>query len=591
MTQRDPLVPPQAYEQRPADTGAEQASLLPGKLRLDELLADLLDRVQELQGQRHRLRVLLDEVVGISSGLGLEETLRRIVEAARDLVEARYAAVGVLAEEGGLSEFIAAGFDDETIAAVGHFPEGHGILGLLIDQPKPLRLDDLSLHPAASGFPPGHPPMRSFLGVPITVRGRVFGNLYLTEKTTQPAFNEDDEQYVLALAGAAGIAIENARLYEQAELRQRWLTAGATVSHELLATADDPSLSVITQAMVDVADDDLVALWMLTDGHGPHTAEGSLLCRAAAGPGSEALIGLVAGPGTLIAHQVMTTGQPCLIPNLDDNEVAWKPPSGLPVLRSAMFLPLIAESGPLGVLVLARGPQRPVHGSDEVDMAQGFATQVALALSLAARQQDRRQLAVFADRDRIARDLHDQVIQQLFASGLSLQGLAMTLPGEAAAKVDQVVQSLDDTIGDLRRAIFSLRAPDVGDRGLRARLVEVVSQSSAAGLGEPRLRFDGALDSGVPQSVADDAVAVVREAVTNAARHAGATAVDVRVSLLNANLTVTVTDNGVGLPPVLDRQSGLRNLRTRAESHHGSLSLEVGPNGRGTTVRWEVPIS
>src|SRR4051794_2660134 len=205
-------------------SGSDPGRVLPGRLKLDELLADVLERVQDLQGQRQRLRLLLDDVVGIASGLSLAETLRRIVDAAKELVDARYAALGVLDENGeGLQEFVTSGMDDETIAGIGHLPEGHGILGLLIEQPKAIRLADLNVHPAASGFPPGHPPMRSFLGVPITVRGRVFGNLYLTEKIGEPEFDEDDEQLLTALAGAAGIAIDNARLYELADMRQRWL--------------------------------------------------------------------------------------------------------------------------------------------------------------------------------------------------------------------------------------------------------------------------------------------------------------------------------------------------------------------------------
>jgi signal transduction histidine kinase len=549
----------------------EPTRLLPGRLRLDELLADLVERVQELQGQRQRLRVLLDDVVAIASGLSLEETLRRLVEAARELVDARYAALGIVAELGGLRALVTSGSDPETETAIGHLPEGHGIL-----------------RDMASASPAGHPPTRSFLGVPISVREKVFGNLYLTAKTARPGFSEDDEQLVLALAGAAGIAIENARLYEQAELRQRWLRAGVEVSHRLLASADDPDLSIIASTALDVAGDDLVALWMPVGGPSHSAADAGLVCRAAAGVRTEKLPGTVAAPGASLSHEVMRQSRPRVVADVGAHGSAWHLAAAPPV-QSALMLPLIAESGPLGVLVLARSRSRPPPSSDEVDMAQGFSNQVALALALVSRQEDRRKLAVFADRDRIARDLHDHVIQQLFASGLSLQGLAMTLDPEAASKIDQVAQSLDDTIGDLRRAIFSLRLPEVSDRGLRARLVAVVGQATAAGLSEPRLRLDGPMDAAVPQKVADDAIAVVREALSNATRHANATHVDVKVSFREGALSVSVTDNGVGLPATLTRRSGLRNLRSRAEARHGSFDID-SPAGGGTALLWQVPV-
>jgi two-component system, NarL family, sensor histidine kinase DevS len=594
MTQKDP-VPPPTTSAAPAEVEPEPARLLPGRLKLDELLADVLERVQELQGQRQRLRILLDDVVGIASRLSLDETLHRIVEAGRQLVDARYAALGVLGEHGGLQEFITSGVEESVATEIGHLPEGLGILGLLIDQPKPLRLEDLNVHPAAHGFPPGHPPMRSFLGVPITVRRKVFGYLYLSEKIDWPEFDEDDEQLVVALAGAAGIAIDNARLYEQSALRQRWLRAGAAASHTILATADDPATtdalgpSVIVDTAREVSSDDLVAVWMLVDGGAGSASSGSLLCRAVAGPGSEIMRGAVLSPGSSVVQQVIAADKPRLVPDLDAENSSWRPPQGLPPLGSALFLPLTAESGPLGALVLARSPRRPRHGPEEIDMARGFADQAALALALVASQQDRRRLAVFADRDRIGRDLHDQVIQQLFASGLTLQGLTSTLPAESAAKVDQVVQNLDDTIGDLRRAIFALRVPPDGDHNLRTRLVEVVTQTVAGGSLHPHLRLDGPLDASVSAELADHVVAVVREALSNAIRHAEATSVDVTVTLRRGLLTAEVTDDGRGLAPVRLRESGLKNLRSRAMAHGGTFRAETGPDGRGTTVVWQVP--
>lgn len=571
--------------------------MLPGRLKLDELLADVLERVQELQGQRQRLRVLLDDVVGIASGLSLDETLRRIVEAARELIDCRYAALGVLAEGGrGLQQFITSGVDEATRQTIGHLPEGHGILGLLIERPETIRLPDLSLHPASSGFPPGHPAMRSFLGVPILVRGRVFGNLYLTEKNGQPEFDEDDEQLLIALAGAAGVNIENARLYELAGLRQRWLGAGGEVSHRILRSADDPpgvdatAPLLIAETAQRVTDDDLVSVWMLVDSRTSDTS-GSLLCRAAVGTGGEILTGTVLPPGRSVAHEVVADGRPRLVPDLSTAQARWEPPEGVPPAQSALYLPLTAESGPLGVLVLIRLRHRPAHSPEELDMAMSFASQCALALALASSQQDRRRLAVFADRDRIARDLHDQVIQQLFASGLALQGLSLSLPADAAARVDQVVQNLDNTIGDLRRAIFALRVPETDQSSLRFRIVEAVDQLSAGMSSTPQVRLEGPLDSGVSNELADHVVPVVREGLSNVVRHAEATSISVSVTLHDGLLTVLVEDDGRGLPDALGRQSGLRNLRSRAEAHGGTMQVEPPPEGRGTRLCWQVPVN
>ena len=597
MSDIEVSVPGQPSPAPASRSGDDLGRMLPGRLKLDELLADVLDRVQDLQGQRQRLRGLLDDVVGIASGLGLSETLHRIVEAARELVGARYAALGVLAEGGdGLREFVTTGLGQSTAEAIGHLPEGRGILGLLIDQPKALRLADLNLHPAASGFPPGHPPMRSFLGVPILVRGRVFGNLYLTEKIGEPEFDDDDEQLLVALAGAGGIAIDNARLYELAGLRQRWLRAGGEVSTEILRSADDPAgvavsgPALIAEAAQRVTDDDLVSVWTPLHPGAPGDRAGALVCRTAVGPGSDALTGTVLPPGSSIVQEVVADGQPRLVPSLVDAGSTWQPSPGLPTLQNALYLPLNAESGPLGVLVLARSSGRPSHAAEELDMAMSFASQSALALALASRQQDRRRLAVFADRDRIARDLHDQVIQQLFATGLALQSLSLSLPSEAAARVDQIVQNQDNSIRDLRRAIFSLRVPETEQTSLRSRIMEAMDQASAGVALTPQLRLEGPLDSAVPDDLAEDVVAVVREAVTNVIRHADAASLSVSVCLHEQVLIVTVEDDGRGLPDVLERQSGLRNLRSRAEAHGGTLTTGPGPTGHGTCLRWQVPL-
>jgi len=366
---------------------------------------------------------LLDAVVAIASELSLPEALQAVIEAAVDLVDARYGALGVIGPgeadlTHGLTEFIAVGLDAQATKAIGHRPEGRGLLGLLITEPKPLRLAEIGSHPASGGFPANHPPMHSFLGVPIRVRGEVFGNLYLTDKRGGSEFTKADEALVVALASAAGVAIENVRLHAQV-----------------------------------------------------------------------------------------------------------------------------------------------------------------------------RDLAVLADRERIARDLHDTVIQRLFATGMSLQASVRRLSAEpeVAGRIQQAVDDLDDTIRDIRGAIFALQAHERGEHSLRVGLFAVAAEATP-GLGfEPRLHLDGPIDSSVRVRVAEELLKTLREALSNVARHAGATTVDVRVRA-DTELRLLVTDNGRGLGRTGRRGNGLANMSARAQALEGTCTVENGPNG-GVIIDWRVPLA
>lgn len=371
-------------------------------------------------GPEH-LRQLLDAVVAVGSGLELPSMLRRITELACDLVDAEYGALGVLDESRTrLSEFITVGVDDETHSAIGHLPEGHGILGLLIVDAEPLRLPDLSKHPDSFGFPPNHPQMQSFLGVPIRVRGEVFGNLYLTEKTSAPEFDDVDEELVVGLAAAAGVAIENARL-----------------------------------------------------------------------------------------HRRVT------------------------------------------------------------------------------------ELATMEDRQRIARDLHDTVIQRLFATGLSLQGTAPIVtrdPATAATRIEAAVDDLDETVKQIRSAIFALETTRSSGPGLRDEVLTLCRESTGALGFEPRAHFDGPVDAATTDEVRADALATLREALSNVAQHAQASRVDVSVVAEDDHLTVEVTDDGTGIAAdAAGGGRGLRNMATRADRHDGVFEHRPGPSV-GTTIRWRVPV-
>jgi signal transduction histidine kinase len=367
-----------------------------------------------------RLRQLVDAVLSIGTDLSTPAVLRRIVETAVALVDARYAALGVLDEAGdALADFINVGLTADEVAAIGPLPEGHGILGLLILDARPLRLADLGAHPDSYGFPPEHPPMRSFLGVPIRVRDQVYGNLYVTEKQGAAEFSAEDEALAVALAGAAAIAIENARLHARV-----------------------------------------------------------------------------------------------------------------------------------------------------------------------------RELALVEDRERIAADLHDTVIQRLFATGLGLEASVRLAPPDVAGRIEQAVTDLDETIRQIRSAIFALQPPPVARRGLRAHILALATEAAASLGFEPHVRLDGPLDHAVSDDLSDHLLATLREALSNVVRHAGATRVEVTVhASAGGELVATVTDNGVGLV----RQErpggrGLANMAHRAEVLGGKLTFAPGAGGHGTIVTWRVPL-
>ena len=366
-----------------------------------------------------QLRRLLDAVMSVGSDLSLPLVLQRIAESARELVGAKYCALGVLdPTRTFLSDFITVAIDDDTRAAIGDLPKGHGILGLLILEPRPLRLPDLNEHPDSYGFPPNHPPMTTFLGVPLFVRGEVFGNLYLTDKEDDEVFTDVDEELAMGLASAAAVAIENARLHERSQ-----------------------------------------------------------------------------------------------------------------------------------------------------------------------------EMTLLEDRERIARDLHDTVIQRLFATGLTLQSVQrLAERDEVKERLQQAVDDLDTTVRQVRSVIFELDTRRIPGRSLRREILELASESVRALGFEPSVRFDGPVDAAVPEHVAEHLLAVLREALSNVARHSGASAVAVDVRV-NGQLTVTVTDDGRGgISGATATGHGVRNMDQRAQALGGNFTIGPAAAGRGTTVSWSIPL-
>jgi signal transduction histidine kinase len=563
---------------------AQAGPLLP-QLRLDDLLAELQVRLAAVVSTRDRIHALLEAVVAVGSNIELEMLLRQIVEAAVTLVDARYGALGVIGEGGRLAEFIPVGLDQEQIAAIHHWPEGRGLLGELITNPQPLRLPDISAHPRSFGFPDGHPPMKTFLGAPVRIRDEIFGNLYLTEKRGGAEFDEEDEAVLVALGAAAGVAIGNARLYEEARRQQRWLRASADVTQQLLSGAETADvLALVMRHALDISGAELVVLAL------PVGGREQLVIEHAVGADAEEAVGLVLPTAGSASGIVLDSGKPLTTDDFShDPRVAPAAREHLH-LGPAVVVPLGAPGNVRGILTAGRRPGSIPLAPPAVEMLVSFAAQAGVGLELAEHRRDAERFAVFEDRDRIARDLHDLVIQRLYATGMSLEGVSARLgESDQRRRVSSAVDALDETIKEIRSAIFSLHSrPATAEPGLRARILEVVDEASGALGFAPGLRMSGSLDGSVPADAGEHLLAALREALSNAARHARADKVDVMVEA-GQELVLLVRDNGVGIKDRNHRRSGLANLAERAGLLGGTV--RVGPaDGGGTELAWRVPL-
>jgi signal transduction histidine kinase len=560
----------------------ERRPLLP-HLRLDDLLSELQVRLQDVLAARDRVHALLEAVVAVGSQLDLEAVLRQIVEAAAGLVNARYGALGVIGDAGRLAEFVPVGLDEAQIAAIHHWPEGRGLLGELITHPRSLRLADIASHPGSYGFPAGHPPMQSFLGVPVRIREEVYGNLYLTGKINGAEFDEEDEAVVVALAAAAGVAIENARLYEESRRRQRWLQASAEVSRRLLSGADPAEvLDLVTEQVLEMAGADLVVLAL------PEPGRSQLVNRHAAGTGAERARGLTL-PDDSLSATVLATGEPVMVEEFSRDERVAKVARERMTLGPAVIFPLGGPGDVRGALTVGRSPGSMPLTHAVTEMVSSFATQAAIALQLADSRRDAEEVTVLQDRERIARDLHDLVIQRLYATGMSLQGaMPLIIRPEAADRVSHAVDALDETIGEIRSAIFALQARhDVKQPPIRGRVLDILEEMIGPLGFAPSLSLAGDLDERVPDDVAEHLLGTLREALSNAARHAAADRVDVIIDA-GSDLVLVVRDDGVGLQEST-RRSGLANLSGRAERLGGTMKIGPADSG-GTELLWQVPL-
>ncbi|MBZ5739791.1 GAF domain-containing sensor histidine kinase [Nocardioides mangrovi] len=510
-------------------------------------------------------QALLDAVAAISSDLDLRSVLSRIVEAATRLTGARYGALGVIGSHDALVEFVTTGLGDDERAAIGDLPHGRGILGLLIRHPEPIRLDDLTQHPDATGFPPHHPPMQSFLGVPVRIRGTVFGNLYLTEKAGTQSFTAEDQQMVEALANAAGYVIDNARAYGLSERRRQWLEAAADLDDALQPPVEPArALREVARAARTVARARVVAVSV----RGQATPYGLAVADPAETDAATAVVDAV-------------LADPAIVPAIDPIETTV---GAYDVFVAPLRTHLVGGGTMVGLF--APGT-RPLPVEDR-ELFVSFAEHAALSLDRAQGVDDRAELAVTSDRERIARDLHDLVIQRLFATGLQLQRAEAGAVGPDVAEiVRRAVDSLDQTIRDIRGTIFELQQHGSGP-SLRADVRALVREYAPLLKFDPVVRTSGPVDTAVPREVRDQLLSVLREALSNLARHAAADHGEVDVSVDDDELWLTVIDDGVGLSPGR-AESGLRNARRRATALGGVL--EVGPRTpRGTSFVWRVPL-
>ena len=551
----------------------------PPRIELDRKLSDLVQTANEVMATQGRLRTLLRATQAITAQLDLDSVLREIVGAVRELTGARYAALGVLDDHGGLEQFVHAGMEPADVERIAHLPHGDGLLGALIRDPSPIRIPDMAEDPRAAGFPEGHPPMRDFLGVPIPVRGVVYGNLYLSGHP-RGEFGDEDEQLVRSLATTAGFAIENARLYREMRHRREWAEASAEISARLPDPGQEDLLAVIADKVQAITEAMSTLVVLVAD----DPQQLSVADVRGADPGG--LRGVTLPLAGSLAEDVIRSGAPR---RYEEGEIRALGLLRLDPFGPVMVLPLIGGGRALGALVVTRAREAPAFTDADLIAAGDFAGRAGIALELVAARGQADRMLLFEERGRIARDLHDRVIQQLFATGMQLQSVLGTLPpGRNADRVDAAINGLDESITQIRRIIFTLQAVDRGSDGStgRQRLFELIEERSAALSIEPAVSVRGPVDAVLDGGLAEDVLAVVGEGIANAVKHAASTDIAVGVTADGRGITVTVSNDGV--VEAGGRRSGLRNLEQRALRHGGRMAF--APADGRTWLTWTVPL-
>ncbi|WP_096291175.1 GAF domain-containing sensor histidine kinase [Mycobacterium ahvazicum] len=544
-------------------------------------------QLDEMLASRDQMEQLLQVIVEIGADLELDATLRRIVVAARKLTSAPYGALAIRDRDGMLISFVHEGIEVDHARQIGHLPVGKGVLSLSLFDTPALRLDDLTKHPAAVGFPEHHPPMRAFLGVPITIRGEVFGNLYLTHDEPGRLFSESDEVAARALAFAAAVAIDNAQLFERERTAAKWMEASREITTALLSSVE-PSrtpLQVIAEKACALTEAEQAIVLVPDDDDVPIDEIDTLVISAAVGLNASEVIGQRIPVDASTSGAVFRSAEPVITEALSYPIQAFTDVGQ----RSAILMPLRAHDEVAGVIVVARSSQRQPFDDSYLDLVSDFATHAAIALMLASGRENTRQLTLVAERERIAHDLHDHVIQRLFAAGMDLQGtVARVRSPEVAERLNRTLDDLQTIIEEIRTTIFQLKSPSGNGGGFRNRIQRAVADLTEGRDIVTTVRMRGPMTA-VGGELADHAEAVTSEAVSNAVRHSGASRLTVEVNVGDM-LTVDIVDNGCGLPVDNPRRSGLANMLYRAEQVGGRCEISNAPDG-GTRIYWSAPLT
>jgi signal transduction histidine kinase len=545
----------------------------------------------------HRLARLIEAGRGLLAELDLEAVLDQLLQTAADLTGARYVALGVL-DEGRreLARFLTRGIDEDTHRAIGDLPRGRGILGVLIDDPRPLRLDDVGDHPRSYGFPPGHPPMRSFLGAPILIRGQAWGNLYLTEKAGGEPFTSEDEEAVVVLADWAAIAVENARLYraaagrrEELERAVRGLEASAAIARAVGGETElERILELVVKrgrALIEAHD----VIIMLREGD-------ELVIVAGAGHvqvGNAARLPLAGST----AGQVLVEGRPRRIADAARELLIGPEQLGLHHASTALLVPLMYRGQTLGVLAAfdrLDGDGAFTHDDEQLlgAFAAQAATAVATARSVEADRRRRSLAAAEAERHRWARELHDETLQALAGLKVLLSSATRLDDPEAMrGAMREATQQLSGDIESLRALIAELRPPALDQLGLAPALTSLAQRTGAGNDVEVRADVELPDDRRLAPELETTVYRVVQESLTNVVKHAGASSIDIAVRCADDAVDVSVTDDGIGFEAaaVAGNGFGLAGMRERVELAGGELSVLAGA-GAGTVIRARLPL-
>ena len=566
--------------------GDERSSAFAG-LGQRELVSRMHEQLDELLAARDQMERLLHVFVEIGSGLDLSATLRRIIVAARELTSAPYGALAVRDAEGNLLSFVHEGIDADTVRRIGHLPVGKGLLSLSLMDVPALRLDDLTAHPAAVGFPEHHPNMRGFLAVPITIRGTAFGNLYLTHVDPGRVFSKSDEVAARALAFAAAVAIDNAQLFERQRTSAKWMEASREITTALLSRAEPhqrPLRLIAERACVLTGAEQAIVL-LPADPDLPDDETDTLVVSAAVGLNADEVLGRRIPVDSSTSGDVFRSGEPLITETLRYPIEAFTDVGQ----RPAIVMPLCAEDRVVGVIAIARGADQTPFDDSYLDVVSDFATHAAIALALASAREDARQLTLVAERERIAHDLHDHVIQRLFAAGMDLQGtLARARSPEIVDRLNRTLDDLQTIIEEIRTTIFQLKSPLGRTTDFRQRIQRVVADLTENRDIVTTTRIHGPTTA-VGGELAEHAEAVTAEAVSNALRHSGASRLTVEVQVGDM-FVLDIIDNGCGIPADNDRNSGLANMKYRAEQLGGACEITNPPEG-GTRVHWAAPLT